>query len=329
VLEKLGATVLEDRLYQHLAAVGSATESALARIISTPIDEVSVALAALTSRGLVTRGTGQPTRYLAAPPNIAVRGLLLQRQEALRQAEAELAETIEAYRRGPALRGVNDLIEVIPDPEAVRERVQGILRGATEEFFGLVAPPYNIFSIEESSNNPIHARVGRTVCDRRLLEQPGALEMMRATLLSTDEHRIHLHVPMKLAIVDRKIAVLSAVYAQTGPPTMMLVHRSTLLDALLGFFELIWSQATPLLIVDAEIGPLPSPLSAKEQHLLSLLMAGLTDQSIASHLGVGHRSVQRRVRQLMDFAGVQTRIQLGWHAHKHGWLGDAASGASP
>jgi hypothetical protein len=30
--------------------------------------------------------------------------------------------------------------------------------------------------------------------------------------------------------------------------------------------------------------------------------------------------VQRRVRDLMDLADVDTRIQLGWHAAKNGWV---------
>ena len=43
-------------------------------------------------------------------------------------------------------------------------------------------------------------------------------------------------------------------------------------------------------------------------------------KTIALQLGVGLRSVQRRVRQLIDLAGVHTRIQLGWHARDRQWL---------
>jgi DNA-binding NarL/FixJ family response regulator len=60
-----------------------------------------------------------------------------------------------------------------------------------------------------------------------------------------------------------------------------------------------------------------------ERGVLSLLLSGMTDQAIAAHVGVGHRSVQRTVRRLMDLAGVSTRIELGWHAHRYGWLGPA------
>ncbi|MFD0382334.1 helix-turn-helix transcriptional regulator [Streptomyces stramineus] len=54
--------------------------------------------------------------------------------------------------------------------------------------------------------------------------------------------------------------------------------------------------------------------------VLSLLMAGLTDASVAKQLGLGLRTVQRRVKRLMELAGVTTRLQLGRHAAESGWL---------
>jgi DNA-binding NarL/FixJ family response regulator len=41
---------------------------------------------------------------------------------------------------------------------------------------------------------------------------------------------------------------------------------------------------------------------------------------VARQLDVGLRTVQRRVRSLMDATGATTRIQLGWAAYEHGWL---------
>jgi DNA-binding NarL/FixJ family response regulator len=68
------------------------------------------------------------------------------------------------------------------------------------------------------------------------------------------------------------------------------------------------------------IGP-----SDEDRILLSLFLAGLTDLAIADQLGLSVRTVQRRLRRLMDLAGVSTRMQLGWHASRSGWLGWAQS----
>ena len=51
---------------------------------------------------------------------------------------------------------------------------------------------------------------------------------------------------------------------------------------------------------------------------LSLLLVGLNDQAIAFHLKTSLRTVQRRVRHLMDRAGARTRTQLGWKAARLG-----------
>jgi DNA-binding CsgD family transcriptional regulator len=51
--------------------------------------------------------------------------------------------------------------------------------------------------------------------------------------------------------------------------------------------------------------------------ILRMLLDGCTDTTVALRLGVGRRTVQRRIRQMMDEAGVNTRIQLGWHAREH------------
>ena len=49
------------------------------------------------------------------------------------------------------------------------------------------------------------------------------------------------------------------------------------------------------------------------------MLAGLTDQAVAGQLDLSLRTVQRRLRWLQDLAGVQTRMQLGWHAARHDW----------
>ncbi len=54
---------------------------------------------------------------------------------------------------------------------------------------------------------------------------------------------------------------------------------------------------------------------------------GLTDASVAKQLDLGLRTVQRRVKGLMELTGVSTRLQLGWHAYERGWVARTGSGA--
>ena len=54
-----------------------------------------------------------------------------------------------------------------------------------------------------------------------------------------------------------------------------------------------------------------------------MLIAGLSDQAVAAQLDLSLRSLQRRLRHLIDVAGVRSRMQLGWYASQQGWVHQA------
>ncbi|QNJ39510.1 hypothetical protein H7H31_06125 [Streptomyces buecherae] len=109
----------------------------------------------------------------------------------------------------------------------------------------------------------------------------------------------------------------------------LVVHPSGLLAALLALFEGVWREAVPLRPEAARPGAArpaapssapPDGPDATDLDILSLLLAGLTDASVAKQLDLGLRTVQRRVKGLMERAGVTTRLQLGWHAYELRWI---------
>ncbi|MGW3957421.1 helix-turn-helix domain-containing protein [Streptomyces sp. NPDC004752] len=53
------------------------------------------------------------------------------------------------------------------------------------------------------------------------------------------------------------------------------------------------------------------PLDERQRKLIALLLAGHTDVSAASRLGVSPRTVTNILRSLMDRLGVENRFQLG------------------
>ena len=77
----------------------------------------------------------------------------------------------------------------------------------------------------------------------------------------------------------------------------------------------MWSQATrtPQTVTLGD-GGAPASLMPDQYELLQLLARGLSDQAIGRRLGLSRRTVQRRVRSLMDHYSVQTRFQLGMRA---------------
>lgn len=63
----------------------------------------------------------------------------------------------------------------------------------------------------------------------------------------------------------------------------------------------------------------PEAVTDLDRTILALLLSGLTDQAVAAQLDLSLRTLQRRLRHLMDLAGAQSRMQLGWHASRNGW----------
>ncbi|MGW8883600.1 helix-turn-helix domain-containing protein [Streptomyces sp. NPDC055749] len=60
-----------------------------------------------------------------------------------------------------------------------------------------------------------------------------------------------------------------------------------------------------------------------------MMLGGLTDEAIAQRLGASARTVQRRIKRLMERAGADTRFQLGWHAREMGWVSGPAPHDAP
>ena len=104
-----------------------------------------------------------------------------------------------------------------------------------------------------------------------------------------------------------------------GEPTAAIIGRGQLLDALLALFESHWEAATPVRL-HSDAGEEVDGLDDSERLLLSLLVAGVPDKSIANQLGISRRTVQRMLDRMMALAGVDTRTGLAFQAAKRDWI---------
>ena len=138
---------------------------------------------------------------------------------------------------------------------------------------------------------------------------------MQRLVAAGEEARVLPGLPLKLVIVDRHTALLpltlDSALAQTA-----VIHRSTLLDAMVNLFEIYWERALPL----DERGPAGDGLSGQDREILGLLVAGAKDEVIARQLGVGVRTLRRRMQHLMATLDAETRFQAGMQASRRGWV---------
>jgi DNA-binding CsgD family transcriptional regulator len=169
----------------------------------------------------------------------------------------------------------------------------------------------------------------RAVLERAVLEEPGFIDEAVDSLTRGVEVRVVDELPVKLMIADSDLALIPLETGSSGEPGAVLLHRSGLLTAMEALFETVWSQAHALVLGTAGGGP--AQLAELDEHglteldrtIVALLLAGLSDQAVSTQLDLSMRTLQRRLRHLMDVAGVRTRMQLGWYAAEHGWVKSA------
>jgi sugar-specific transcriptional regulator TrmB len=323
MLAALGLDSAEEQAYRLLVAGGVAAVDDLLPEAGLARAELAAALAGLVGRGLATAqpppaGDG-PVRFAAAPPAIALAGLLRSRHDDLRAAELAIAALAETYRSASAGRTAADVIEVITDVDAVRHRFAQLQEAAREEVLSLVVPHLSVVPHRENAAGDECLRRGvryRAIIDRRVLDPPGVIDDVVASAAAGQEIRVVDRVPVKAVIVDREVAMLPLRHNQHTAAASVLIHPSGLLDAMLAFHDVLWERGYPLL---AGSGGSPAEIDEIDGRILALLLSGLTDQAVAGKLGLSLRTVQRRIHQLMARAGVGTRVQLGWHAARKGW----------
>src|SRR5690606_36595066 len=81
-------------------------------------------LARLEALGLVSRTAGQRSRFVAAPPDVAIEPLVLAQQLRLERARAEAASLMEGYRAARHDRGAGELVEVVIGTDAIMQRFE-------------------------------------------------------------------------------------------------------------------------------------------------------------------------------------------------------------
>ncbi|MEW2045461.1 helix-turn-helix domain-containing protein [Streptomyces sp. NPDC005476] len=323
MLGAIGLDETHESAYRALVSVGAAEVPDLARRLALGEHDTERALRRLERHGLAAQSSGRPGRWVAAPPGVALGALLTQQRHELEKAELAAALLAEEYRAAAAEPAVHDLVEVVTGAAAVAQRFLQIQLGASEEVCALVTgTPVAVTGGENDAEGRAAARGVRyrVVLERAVLDQPDGLSELTAALGRDEQVRVVDQVPTKLVVADRSLALVP-LSGRSAEPAALVVHASGLLELLTGLFESVWREALPLRLGTAGVAEqAPDGPDAADLEILSLLLAGMTDASAAKQLDLGLRTVQRRVKRLMELTGVTTRLQLGWHAHERGWV---------
>ncbi|NBH10498.1 LuxR family transcriptional regulator [Amycolatopsis sp. SID8362] len=324
MLEALGMTPDEERVYRVVVGGYRSGPGEIAGKAGVHRREVDAILAVLLAKGLISK---RGEHYVSAPPDVSLGPLLVHGQEQLEAARAAVSQLAEEYRASVRRRDSAQLVEVITGVDAIRRQALSIQRGAREESLWFCLEGNVAMAASENVEEALAQARGvqyRVIYETGLLEEPGRIANVLEGIEGGEIARSISKLPVRLAISDRKVALCPLVsHDSAGEPTAALVRESSLLSALVALFEVYWERASPLRIGDTA----PSGhLDPDERRLLSLLISGVSDKSIATQLDVSYRTVQRRLQDLMRRVDVRTRMQLAWQASKLGWLDEPGPG---
>jgi len=325
MLEIVGLDAQAEQVYEVLLSIQSATVRDIVSATGLSTTTVRAALRLLEAYGLVSRTSRAPLIYQAIDPGIALDVLLHEREEQLRKARVHAQEMIDRYRQTIAGRNPVNVVEVITGKATILQRLDQIQRSALHELRYFDKPPYHSDPKAPNEAEMDVLRNGvqaRAIYETASITIPDRLPTLDLYVTAGEQARVLPALPTKLIIVDDRLAAVPVYQdvTETPAPSFVIVHRSALLDALCHLFETLWQVALPFgsatqQHTQAQAGE-PDPL---ERRILELMNAGLPDQAIARHLNLSHRTLQRRIQNLMKRLNAYTRYQLGAQAAARGW----------
>ncbi|MFG2819962.1 helix-turn-helix domain-containing protein [Kitasatospora sp. NPDC048365] len=331
MLAPFGISESDEQLYREVLGRSAPTLAELAEATGREALTVRRRLRVLENCGLVVRVATRPVSFRSASPELAVGVLARRRHQEIEQARAASAELSRLWQG--AVQAREAPVQVVHGREAGVRRFLQTQLAARAEVLTFDRPPY----VEEGVLPQLDAQLEamargvryRTVYDKQSLAGPGQIE--RAWQLSQhgEQARVLDGVPLKMLIVDGAAGLVPS-----GPlesRQTLVLQESPLLTGLGAMFECLWERATPLWTARGAgagagvgavvVGTAAAGADATGERLLGYAAAGYTDAAIARRTGMSKRTVERRMRRLMESLGAQTRFQAGLQAARRGLLG--------
>lgn len=318
------------RIYLAMIRLGDPTQERLEQEGYHP-EDVREAGDELGGRGLITE-VG-PGRWEVQPP-----------EEALPRVAAQLEARARFSRSFAAELGViwRQTRERAPDPESGMGGIEG-LGSAEDAAAGMrsvegmavhdlrmmiadspAARTWLTSSAESAGSAQGMERTAAAismVVDRALLGEPGLLTELERHAAAGAQVKVMGGVPFGVVLADDTAALIDLSQHGERGSGSFLIRRAAVVAGLHALVEVGITRGVPLTPRPGEKGRRKElPLDDRDVRILGLLAAGATDQMIARSIGVSTRTVERRIRFLMEHLGGSTRFQAGVQAARRGWF---------
>jgi hypothetical protein len=164
------------------------------------------------------------------------------------------------------------------------------------------------------------ARARRDDVRLRKVYRPGVLLDPVATQglkRARDRHGAQIRITTdevnETILFDRRLAILAG-DVRGGRRSYGVITQPDAVQGVASLFEAVWRSATDLDVFDARI----AEIRELAPQVLDLLGQGIKDETAARRLGLGVRTYRRRVAELMEALGAESRFQAGVQARELG-----------
>ncbi|WP_322767504.1 helix-turn-helix transcriptional regulator [Frankia sp. Cr1] len=214
-------------------------------------------------------------------------------------------EDAARYASGPSARPRASLAAIHPGARFSHEVLDNSVRRA-----------------EEDLSAGIRLRV---VHQSAALSHPRFAEYLHRLEQLGGQVRLRDNLPFRLIVIDGELAVCCLQW-QDGLTETLLLQGARMLCLLGQLFETIWVDSVPLGMAPdgcsaaaemEDTGPVPA-LTSQHKAIVRYLADGATDRAIAHSLGITTRTVTRRINEIYQALGAQSRFQAGATARRIG-----------
>ena len=319
LLHVAGIEPLEERLYRALLGSSPQSLTDLAGAVGVPAGLLKGPVERLRTAGFITPLDDDSDLYVPVPPDLALHLVVSREELKIRRRLEELSRLRGSAARlsrelvGNVPETRDDIVNLVEGAPLVRQKMADVALLARTQVRRLEPVPLHD---EDLQTQPDIAQ--RVIYERSALDDHAHLERIQLRQLRGESVRVLPKPPMRVVIADDDLAFVSLEDSEDRVRGV-LIHPSPLLSGLTSLFDLLWERAIPL---DGAAGGAEAGwrISEDDAALLRLLAAGLKDQAIARHLGIGLRTVVRRIGNLSRALDAETRFQAGLQASRRGLL---------
>lgn len=351
-LTLLGVTERGEAVYRRVVAAGVTSVASIASSFGLSASQAMSELEGLRALGLVNR-LAAAEDYSAVDPRFAIRVLADRTADRLNRVRDIVPQLAAAFDDAERARSDPSLSRIVSGADEVAGWYNRLEHQAGFEFLAFDRPPYVL-----ATTNPLEevvlerGVVWRAVYAAASFADSTAFDDVRRLVARGEEARVAAELPVKMAIADRRIALVSLTLSAEAP-VALVTEAEPMVEALIELFDAHWRRAVPVPVTSDPFDPdelhrsrrteggradaHPSPVASSselttsmdrpmrdatdgERALLALFSAGLKDEMIARQLGVSSRTVRRRSQDLLRELGAANRFQAGAEAARRGWI---------